>query len=70
MEGEDGENRGNRSNLPIEDPVETEDDEGNPYFMVPKNIEPDMCMHSIEVHEISLGLEKNTSFYYKSLYNR
>lgn len=33
----------------MEDPVEVEDEEGNPYFLVPENIQPVMAMHSIEV---------------------
>jgi len=51
VEGEEGEGetKGNKSNLPLEDPIEAIDENDVAYFLVPDNIRPVMEMHTIEV---------------------
>lgn len=46
---EEEEKNDNISNLPTEQPIEIEDEEGKPYYIVPENIQPVMELSTIEV---------------------
>lgn len=46
---EEEEKNDNISNLPTEQPIEIEDEEGKAYFIVPENIQPVMELSTIEV---------------------